>query len=73
MTPTASRHRDIWHPSLSDLKARRVIFVRCRCGHEACMVPATLVGKHGIGWQTKVFGLERRLRCARCKRRPERV
>lgn len=50
-------------PSLSDLKARRVIFVRCRCGHEGWLWPAALVGKHGIQWHTKVFGLERRLRC----------
>jgi len=45
-------------PCLFDLKARRVIYARCSCGHEACLVPAMLVGKHGIHWHTKVFFCE---------------
>jgi hypothetical protein len=60
-------------PSLADLKSRRVIYVKCSCGYEACLLPVRLVGKHGIKWHTKVFGLKDRLQCSRCKRRPERL
>jgi len=60
-------------PAIADLRSRQIIFVRCRCGHEAQILPARLIGQHGVHWQTKVFKLQERLRCKKCRRRPERL
>jgi len=59
-------------PTIADLR-QQIIFVRCHCGREIQLLPVRLVGEHGVTWQTKVFGLQHRLRCKRCRRRPDRL
>ena len=60
--------RPLYDTRVSDLGPGDLVAVECACGHAEMLTP-TMLATAGVAPETRVLGLERRLRCRECDER----